>query len=342
MSAYRISLLASLFCFGAFAQNSFWANTAVPQTAEATNDSSSVTLGLRFTSDVAGTVTAVRFYKGYRNTGTHTGQIWSSNGTKLAEVTFANETTSGWQQARFSTPVSIAANTTYTVSYTAPRGNYACDQYFSWSNVNATPLRVSGTSPGVFVYGSSARFPNSSWNRSNYWVDVVFVPSTGSPSTYSISGRVTGSPATLTLSGTAGATTTTNSTGTYTFSNLRNGTYVVAPSRSGYSFSPSTAAVTINGASVSGVNFTATAQPVSRSVSLSWTASTSPNVSGYNVYRATTAGGTYVRINGSTVTGTSFVDRNVVAGQTYYYVATALNGTSESGFSTSVSARIPL
>lgn len=342
MPVFRVPVIASLLCFGAFAQNSFWANTAVPQTAGVTNDSSSVTLGLKFSSAVAGNITAVRFYKGTGNTGTHTGQIWSANGTKLAEVTFLNETSSGWQQARFSTPVAITANTTYTVSYIAPRGSYACDQSFSWNSISATPLRVSGSSPGVYAYGWSPRFPNDSWRGSNYWVDVVFVPSGGSPSTYSISGSVTGSPATLTLSGTAGATTSTDSAGRYTFSNLRNGSYVVAPSRSGYSFTPSTATATINGASVSGVNFTARALPVSRSVTLSWTASISPNVTGYNVYRAATAGGTYSKINSAMVTGTSFVDTNVVAGRTYYYVATSLDGASESTFSASVSATIPM
>ena len=100
----------------------------------------SATLGLKFYSDVPGSVTGVRFYKGASNTGTHVGVLWSSTGTKLATVNFAAETASGWQQANFSSPVSITANTTYVISYTAPNGGHAHDQYYSWPNLNASVL----------------------------------------------------------------------------------------------------------------------------------------------------------------------------------------------------------
>ena len=60
-------------------------------------DASAVTLGVRFQSSVAGTVSGIRYYKGSQDTGTHTGQLWSSTGTLLANATFTNETASGWQ-----------------------------------------------------------------------------------------------------------------------------------------------------------------------------------------------------------------------------------------------------
>jgi Domain of unknown function (DUF4082)/Bacterial Ig-like domain len=91
-------------------------------TSFATSDASSVELGVKFRSDVAGTVTGVRFYKGSGTTGTHTGTLWSSTGTKLATVTFTSETATGWQQAMFSTPVAITANTVYVVSYHSNAG----------------------------------------------------------------------------------------------------------------------------------------------------------------------------------------------------------------------------
>jgi hypothetical protein len=305
-----------------------------------------VTVGVKFYSDVGGTVTGVRFYKGPNNIGAHVGHLWSASGNKLAETVFTSETASGWQQATFSKPVTITAKTTYVVSYLAPLGRFARDQNYAWSSVNATPLHVSGASPGVYAYGSTSTFPASNWSGSNYWVDVMFVPSSSTPppsSTFTISGSVSGSPATLTLSGTAGATTSTDSTGKYQFSGLANGSYVVAPSRSGYVFSPSTASVSVSGANVSGVNFTATTAPVSHRVTLTWTASTSAGVVGYNVYRSTVSGGPYTRVTGSLVTGTSWVDTSVVAGATYYYVTTAVNGSDmESAYSTSASARIPL
>ena len=72
-----------------------------------------------------GEVTALRFYKGVGNTGTHRGRLWTATGTKLAEVTYANETASGWQEAKLSTPVAITAGQTYVASYHAPNGGYA-------------------------------------------------------------------------------------------------------------------------------------------------------------------------------------------------------------------------
>ena len=56
----------------------------------------------------------------------------------------------------------------------------------------------------------------------------------------------------------------------------------------------------------------------SRSVSLSWTQSNSPNISGYNVYRGGMSGGPYTLLNSALVIGTTYTDNPVVAGQTYY------------------------
>src|SRR5206468_5043255 len=83
------------------------------------------------------------------------------------------------------------------------------------------------------------------------------------PPTYSISGTISpaagGNGATVTLSGTASATTTANSSGAYSFTGLANGTYTITPSRTGYTFSPRSATVTISGANItSGADFAAT------------------------------------------------------------------------------------
>src|SRR5207247_4992510 len=108
---------------------SIWPATATPRTASQ-NDAQSVELGLKLRSDIDGYIAGVRFYKGAGNTGTHVGSLWSSTGTRLSSVTFANETATGWQQALFPAPVHITANTTYVVSYLAPNGGYALDQDF--------------------------------------------------------------------------------------------------------------------------------------------------------------------------------------------------------------------
>jgi hypothetical protein len=78
------------------------------------------------------------------------------------------------------------------------------------------------------------------------------------------------------------------------------------------------------------------------SVDLSWTASTSSDVVGYNVYRGTKSGGPYTKINTALVTGTTYVDATVMGCTTYYYVTTAVNSMGlESAYSAEVSAAVP-
>lgn len=75
-------------------------------------------------------------------------------------------------------------------------------------------------------------------------------------------------------------------------------------------------------------------------VTLSWSPSTT-QVSGYNVYRGTTAG-TYSRINSALNPGTTYTDNTVSPGATYYYAATAVSSTGEeSGYSTPVQVVVP-
>ena len=101
-----------------------WPSTAKPALVDGGPDSS-VELGMKFRSDVAGTITGIRFYKASGNTGTHTGNLWTANGTRLATATFTGETASGWQQVNFTTPVAITPNTVYVASYHAGNGHYS-------------------------------------------------------------------------------------------------------------------------------------------------------------------------------------------------------------------------
>ena len=168
------------FTTGATTSVTIWSASAAPA-AFATNDSSAVELGLKFRSDVAGHVTGVRFYKGSTTTGTHTATLWSNSGTKLATATFSGETATGWQQVNFATPVAIAAGTVYVVSYHTNVGNYPYTSlYFASNGVDRSPLHglsnTAGAGNGVFRYGATPAFPTSTFNSSNYWVDVVFQP----------------------------------------------------------------------------------------------------------------------------------------------------------------------
>ena len=79
-------------------------------------------------------------------------------------------------------------------------------------------------------------------------------------------------------------------------------------------------------------------------VILSWTASTTPGVVGYDVYRGTTSGGPYpTELNSTPVNGTTYTDATVQAGQTYYYVVTAVasDDVTQSADSNQVSATVP-
>jgi hypothetical protein len=131
---------------------------------------------MSFSSSQAGTVTAIRFYKGATNTGTHTGSIWDANGNRLATVTFQNETASGWQTAQLGTPVSLTAGATYVVSYLAPKGNYSYTSNDFAAAKTAGPLTAGTANNGRYLYGATGGFPTYSWNATNYFVDVVFAP----------------------------------------------------------------------------------------------------------------------------------------------------------------------
>jgi fibronectin type 3 domain-containing protein len=87
------------------------------------------------------------------------------------------------------------------------------------------------------------------------------------------------------------------------------------------------------------VTGTGTAAPT-YSVNLSWDASTSPNISGYNLYRAvyTTSCGTFSKINSALITTLSYTDTVVVDGTNYCYATTAVNSSNdESEYSNIVS-----
>ena len=159
--------------------NSIWENTSA--VGGRADDSNSYELGVKFRSSQDGYITALRFYKYPQNTGTHVGHLWDLSGNLLGSATFIAETESGWQEVALSQPVQINADQVYVVSYSTQTGNYAYSaNYFTSQGVSNPPLYalsapespvpgtngVNNTTPGAF--------PNTSYNDSNYWVDVVF------------------------------------------------------------------------------------------------------------------------------------------------------------------------
>ena len=186
--------------------------------------------------------------------------------------------------------------------------------------------------PAIFLWGCSAAVSQTSTT-----------PQSGQ--TFSISGAISptagGSGATVSLSGVSSASTTADGSGNYTFTGLSDGAYAVTPSKSGFGFNPTSQSATVNGANVTGVNFTAAVQQT-HSVALSWNPSTSPLIIGYNVYRSTVSGSLYERTNSGLIGGLAFTDTGVLGGSTYYYVTTSVDANgNESPPSVQVTASVP-
>ncbi|MFG1959014.1 N,N-dimethylformamidase beta subunit family domain-containing protein [Nonomuraea sp. NPDC049028] len=158
-----------------------WPPSATPATASQA-DPAAAELGVKFQPTSPGHISGIRFYKGTLNTGTHTGDLWSSTGQLLARATFTNESASGWQQVNFSTPVAVSANTTYVAAYHTTSGRYSVTRpYFTqqYSSGLLIGLANSAVTPGngVYSYTATPAFPTSTYQATNYWVDVVFSPS---------------------------------------------------------------------------------------------------------------------------------------------------------------------
>lgn len=164
---------------------------------------------------------------------------------------------------------------------------------------------TSGTASGnLNATGSSVTLTGASTNNTAFVVSGISLPLT-IPAGQSAPFTITFSPS-----------TTGSATATLTFT--------------------SDAQPTTTSASLTG---SGTAAPV-HSVNLSWNASTSSNISGYNIYRAVyqTSCGSFSRINSLLNTGTLYTDSSVTDGTSYCYAATAVDtSNAESGYSNIVS-----
>ena len=122
-----------------------------------------------------------------------------------------------------------------------------------WVQRQNGPTALSGTTVTINDTGPAS-------DRYNLTiVEVRAAPASGGTST--VSGAITpassGSGATLTLSGASAATIIADANGNYTFTGLANGSYTVTPTKAGFTFTPVNRAVTVNGANVTAINFTA-------------------------------------------------------------------------------------
>jgi len=169
-----------------------------------------------------------------------TGQSVAKSGWKYYSITVPSGATS----LVLATTGATADVDVYTQSGSKPTSSsYACRPYSSSGNETCTHSSPAAGTWWIGVYGYAAAS-----------FTVTGTVTTGTP-TYSISGSAGTSGATVTA-GTRSATS--DASGAYTVSGLAAGTYTVTPAKSGCTFSPASASVTITTASVTGRNFTAT------------------------------------------------------------------------------------
>jgi hypothetical protein len=176
------------------------------------------------------------------------------------------------------------------------------------------------------------------------------------PSTLALGNVVVGTSGTATGSLTAsGASVTitavTSNNSAFSLGGLSLPLTIAAGNTAGFTvtFSPQ-----ISGAVTAALTFTSNAQSATTietltgtgtaaptySVNLSWNASTSPKIAGYNIYRAVYAKtcGSYSKINAALNTSTLYTDWTVTAGAAYCYASTTINESNEeSGYSNIVS-----
>jgi Abnormal spindle-like microcephaly-assoc'd, ASPM-SPD-2-Hydin/Immunoglobulin domain/Immunoglobulin I-set domain len=246
-------------------------------------------------------------------TGTLTYQ-WNKGGAAI----------SGATSTSYTTPATTNADngTQFTVTVSNSAGKVTSNA--GTLTVAAAATQVLNASQGSLNFasvniGSSSVLPVSFTNAGTGNVTISNVSISGAG--YSASGVSAGQILTPGQSATLSVTFTPSSAGSLP------GSVIVASNATN-----SLASVSLSGTGV---------QPVSHSVTLTWTASTSA-VSGYNVYRSTVSGGPYSKVNSSLVSGTTYTDSTVQATQTYFYVVTSVDGSgTESAFSTEVSVTVP-
>jgi hypothetical protein len=116
-----------------------------------------------------------------------------------------------------------------------------------WVQMQSAPTVLSGTSVTINDTAPAT-------DRYNLSIVEVLAASGGGGAIFSISGSITGggggSTVRLTQAGTTIGTAIADASGNYSFAGVANGTYTVTPSKTGFTFSPTSRTVIVNGANV--------------------------------------------------------------------------------------------
>ncbi|MPZ30959.1 MAG: DUF4082 domain-containing protein [Rhodospirillales bacterium] len=161
--------------------STIFGSTDAPATTQ-TTDPTDYELGMRFTANTAGDITELRYFRGAadaNDTDARTLNLWNDDGTLLGSVTVTSTAgESGWQVGTLAAPIGIEADATYTVSYGTTQNYAHSSNYFASAHSGPDGVLTAGTASGVFADGTPGVFPTATYNASNYWADVTFVPTT--------------------------------------------------------------------------------------------------------------------------------------------------------------------
>ncbi len=259
----------------------------------------------------------------------------TNTGGSAVTISQANLTGAVFSVSGLTLPLTLAANqsVTFTATLTPASAGAASGSLSLVSNASNSPLNIAlsgtGTAAGqLAVSPTSLSFGNVATGSSLPLNGTL--TASGAPVTVTSASLSSGEFALSGISPPATLAAGQSATFTVTFTPQTSG----ATSAS-LSFSSNTS----NSPAAQSLTGTGT-EATQHAVDLTWTASTS--AVGYNVYRSQVSGGSYTMINSSLVGTTAYTDSTVISGQTYYYVATAVDGSSEeSGYSNQTQAVIP-
>jgi Abnormal spindle-like microcephaly-assoc'd, ASPM-SPD-2-Hydin/Transmembrane protein 131-like N-terminal len=261
-----------------------------------------------------------------------------NNGTASLIVSQVAAAGSGFSVSGVSAPFTLAAgaSSTFNVQYAPTAAGAVNGSVSIVSNAPNSPATVSLSGTGVAATRTLSVSPGSlsfgSVNDGSAASQGFTVTNTGN-SSVAISGVSASGAGYSIVSGGSPVTLSPNQTASVSVQFAP----TVAGSVSGAVSILSNASGS-NGVSLSG---TGVAPQVNHTVALNWGASSS-SVAGYNIYRSSVSGSSYAKVNSSLVGGASFTDSNVQTGQTYYYVATAVDASgNESVYSNEVPAIVP-
>ena len=153
--------------------------TQTPAIGE-TSDQQPYELGIRLIPAVNGQITGIRFWNTPDEPNGHVGHIWSDTGALLSTVTFTAEGGAGWHTAYLTKPLNVIAGQTYTASVNI--NTYYPDTLNALAAPGLkTQWLASATTGPNGVYGAPSTWPQTAYQASDYFRDIVFQPAGNVP-----------------------------------------------------------------------------------------------------------------------------------------------------------------